>query len=109
MIGHLVAQVRLVFRVHGINTFFAYVQHFNLASETDPTSGLHSLKRATRRDGSRIGDVVPVAHICSPAQIIPHFSKAANSHLNCHTSNEHSTDFWLNKYWNKQFYYSLTQ
>jgi hypothetical protein len=109
MIGHLVAQARLVFHVHGINTFFAYIQHFNLASEMDSTSGLHSLKRATRRDGSHIGDVVPVAHICSLAQIIPRVSKVANSHLNCYTSNEHSINFRLNKYWNKQFYYSLTQ
>ncbi|KAF8546128.1 hypothetical protein OG21DRAFT_1528029, partial [Imleria badia] len=35
---HLVIQLRLVFRVPGVNNFFAYMQHFNLAPTTDPTS-----------------------------------------------------------------------
>lgn len=60
-----------------------------------------------RRDGSRIGDVIPLTHICSPTHLIPIFGKAANTPLNSYTSYELSTDFWLNKYWNKQFFYSL--
>ena len=62
-----------------------------------------------RRDGSRVGDVIPLVHLCSPVQIIPRFGKAANLQLNSHTAYELSTDFWLNKYWNKQLFYSLTQ
>ncbi|KAG6381471.1 hypothetical protein JVT61DRAFT_44 [Boletus reticuloceps] len=68
---------------------------------------MHTLKHATRRDGSRIGEVISLTQICLPTHIIPCFGKAANPHLHSHNSYELLTDFWLNKYWNKQFFYSL--
>lgn len=74
----------------------------------DPASGMHGLKRASRRDGSRIGDVIPVSQIRSPTHIILCFGKVANSCLNSDMSYELSTNFWLNKYWTKQFFYLLT-
>ena len=104
--GHLVVQLRLVFRVLTTDTFLAYVQRFNV-TPPDATSGLHGLKRALRSNGTPIGDVIPLAHIRSPAHTIPRFGKAANPQLTSHTSYELSSEFWLNKYWNKQFYYSL--
>ncbi|KAG9309565.1 hypothetical protein JVU11DRAFT_10545 [Chiua virens] len=105
-IGHLVVQLCLVFHVLSINTFFTYVQRFHVGT-VDAASGLHPLKCMTRRDRSHIRDIILLSHIRSPAQIIPCFGKAANPHLNAGTSYELSSDFWLNKYWNKQFYYSL--
>lgn len=92
--GHQVIQLRLVFRVCGLNMFLAYVQRFHVSPDTDPASGLHSLKRETRRDGSRIGDVIPLAHIRSPAHIIPRFGRTANERLTPDTSSELSTLFW---------------
>ncbi|KAG9316146.1 hypothetical protein JVU11DRAFT_3829 [Chiua virens] len=88
--------------------FFAYMHRFNVSSGADFASGLHSLKRATRRDGSHLGDMIPLDCIHSPTHIIPQFGKEANSHLTVHNSYKLCTDFWLNKYWNKQAYYSLT-
>ena len=104
--GHLVVQLRLVFRILSTDIFLAYVQHFN-ATPPDAASGLHGLKRAVRANGTPIGDVIPLAHIRSPAHTIPHFGRAANPRLTSHTSYELSSEFWLNRYWNKQFYYSL--
>lgn len=92
-----------------MDTFFVYVQRFNASPTPDLVCGLHTLKRVTRRDGSRVGDVIPLIHLRSPVQIIPRFGKVANAQLNSHTAYELSTDFWLNSYWNKEFYYSLTQ
>jgi len=106
ILGHLIVQLRLVFRILGTDTFLAYVQRFNV-TPPDAASGLHGLKRAVRTNGTRIGDIIPLTHIRSPAHVIPRFGRAANSRLNSHTSYELSSEFWLNKYWNKQFYYCL--
>ena len=107
MLGHLVVQLRLMFRILGTDTFLAYVQCFNVTSAPDTASGLHGLKRAIRTNGMRIGDIIPLSHIRSPAHVIPRFGRAANARLNSHTSYELSSEFWLNKYWTKQFYYCL--
>ena len=106
LLGHLVVQLCLVFRVLGTDTFLAYVQRLN-ATAPDAASGLHGLKRAVRTNGMHIGDIIPLTHICSPAHVIPCFGRAANARINSQTSYELLTEFWLNKYWNKQFYYSL--
>ena len=65
------------------------------------------LRRATKSNGSQIGDVVPVSHIHSTAHLIPNFSKEAHPHLTRQSSYELTSDFWLNKYWSKEFYYAL--
>ena len=106
ILGHLIVQLRLVFRILGTDTFLAYVQCFNV-TPPDATSGLHGFKRAIRTNDTRIEDIIPLTHICSPTHVIPHFGRAANSCLNSHTSYELLLEFWLNKYWNKQFYYCL--
>ena len=106
ILGHLVVQLHLVFRVLGTDTFLVYVQRFNVTAP-DATSGLHGLKRAVRTNGVRIGDIIPLSHVRSPAHVIPCFGKTANACLNPHTSYELSSEFWLNKYWTKQFYYCL--
>lgn len=91
----------------------AYVQRFNVMpqqgdeSGMHPGTGMHSLRRAMKSNGSRIGDVVPVAHIRSAAHVIPHFGKEAHSRLTRNSSYELSNDFWLNKYWTKELYYAL--
>jgi len=106
ILGHLIVQLRLVLCILGTDTFLAYVQRFNV-TPPDTASSLHGLKRAVRTNGTHIGDIIPLTHICSPTHVIPRFGRAANSRLNSHTSYELLSEFWLNKYWNKQFYYCL--
>lgn len=106
ILGHLVVQLHLMFRILGTDTFLAYVQRFNVTGP-DTASGLHGLKHAVKTNGIRIGDIIPLVHICSPTHVIPCFGRAANVRLNSQTSYELSSEFWLNKYWNKQFYYCL--
>ena len=112
--GHTVVQVRLIFRLLRSDTFLAYVQRFNVtlpppsSNTTDAAAGMHILKRVIRSNGVQVGDIIPLRHICSPAHAIPHFGKEANSRLALHTSYELSNEFWLNKYWNKEFFYALS-
>ncbi|KAF8449211.1 hypothetical protein L210DRAFT_3609588 [Boletus edulis BED1] len=111
--GHLVAQLRLVFRPMNADYLLAYVQRFNVVSQREsmsdvhPATGMHLLRRATKSNGTRIGDIVPVSHIRSVAHLVPSFGKEAHPCLSRQNVNELSTDFWLNKFWSKEFYYVL--
>lgn len=68
---------------------------------------MHILRRVIR-NGIRVGDIIPLNHIRSPAHLIPRFGKEANPRLTRHTCYELSNEFWLNRYWNKEFFYALT-
>ena len=105
-------QIRLIFHLLHSQTFLAYVQHFNTTpppsfNTTDSASGMHIL-RGVVRDGIRVGDIIPLDRIRSPAHLIPCFGQEANPHLTCHTSYDLSNKFWLNKYWNKEIFYALS-
>ncbi|KAI5981814.1 hypothetical protein EDD15DRAFT_2379006 [Pisolithus albus] len=112
--GHAIAQLRLIFRLYRSDTFLTYIQCFNAtfpsssSYTTDAAAGMHVLKRTIWSDGARVGKVIPLHHIRSPAHVIPRFGKEANPRLTRHNCYELSNDFWLNKYWNKEFFYALS-
>ena len=114
VLGHVIVQLRLIFRPINAEYFVAYVQCFNVTSHQEnldgvhPGTGMHLLRRATNSRGTRVGDVVPISHIRSAAHLIPNFGKEAHSRLTRQSSYEFSTDFWLNKYWSKEFYSALS-
>lgn len=108
--GHEIAQLRLIFKpISNLlpDIFFAYVQRFTISS-VDQDAGMHVLKRALRNTGERVGDVIPLFQIRSPAHIIPRFGQAASSRLCSSSSNELSSTFWLNKYWTKELFHSIS-
>ena len=111
--GHSVVQLRLIFRVLGSNTFAAYVQPFDVIprsglNNTCAITGMHVLKRATRANGERVGKVIPLTLIRSPAHLIPLFGREAHPRLTKSSSYEFSSEFCLNKYWSKEFFYVLS-
>jgi len=112
--GHAIVQIRIIFRLLRSNDFLTYVQRFNhtlpapSCSTTDGAAGLHILKRVVRNNGVRVGNIIPLHHLRSPAHVIPCFRKEANPRLTRHTAYEFSNEFWLNKYWNKEFFYALS-
>ena len=69
---------------------------------------MHLLKWVIRANGEHIGKVILVTFIHSPAHLIPHFGTEAHSCLTKLSSYELSTEFWLNEYWSKEFYYALS-
>ena len=113
VLGHIIVQLRLIFRPVNADYLAAYIQCFNIISRQgnpgniDPGTGMHFLRWAMTSHGRRIGDVVLVSHIRSAAHLIPNFGKEAHSRLTRQNSYELSTEFWLNKYWSREFYYVL--
>ena len=132
--GHCIAQLRLIFSIvhlsgsapppeSPMNSFFAYVQRFDIVpqaySPSGPSSntrrgnfpeastGMYVLKRSVRADGSRTGDVIPLSHIRSGVDLAPRFMGAADRRLTKDASLEYSTEFFLNHFYDKQLYYSL--
>ena len=104
----------MLFRPIHSNHFLVYVQRFNVVPQQGignihPHTGMHLIRRAVRSNGSRIGDVIPITQIRSPAHLIPHFGKHAHLRLTSENSHEVSSEFWLNKYWSKDFYYTLSR
>ncbi|KAI6040096.1 hypothetical protein EDC04DRAFT_2602739 [Pisolithus marmoratus] len=68
------------------DTFLAYIQCFNVSFPPPSSNTTDS----------------------AAAHVIPHFGKEANLCLTHYTSYELSNEFWLNKYWNKEFFYMLS-
>ena len=130
--GHCVVQIRLIFRiVHPPDSvvplgsptasFLAYVQRFDVIPQA-PSSGsntrghvperatnMYVLKRSTRADGARLGDIVPLSHIRVAVDLVPRFMEAADSRLMKESSLEYSSEFLLNHFFDKQLYYSLLE
>ena len=92
----------------------AYIQPFEFVSsggarrgQPDPASGMHSLKRSLDADGTRVGYIVPLLHLVSPVQLIPKFGEQADARLTMQTCLEYSTEFWLNKYEEKEVFWAI--
>jgi hypothetical protein len=129
--GHHIAQLHLIFRAvpsrrapysPGTDLFLTYAQCFNIVPQLNPTgqgqlngggpypepsTGMFLLKHARRTDGSIIGDVVPLVQLRTLVELIPHFGKAASRQLAKETVLEYSSEFWLNKYFEKELFYAL--
>jgi hypothetical protein len=75
----------------------------------DPNTGLFLLKRAIRSDGELVGDIIPLDQLRSLVDLEPRFGEKANSQLTNTNSLSFATEFWLNKYFNKELFYTLSQ
>ena len=73
----------------------------------DPATKMHILKRAMYADGSPVGHVVPLRQLRAFISIIPRLGDAANARLTKATSMHYSDSFFLNKYFDKDFYDTL--
>ena len=87
--------------------FLVYVQRFDVCGE-DAASQLPILKHAKRANGQRIGDVVPLSQLQAFAHLIPRYGALADSRLTAQNSFEHSTEFFLNRYFDKYMHLSLS-
>ncbi|KDQ57872.1 hypothetical protein JAAARDRAFT_57695 [Jaapia argillacea MUCL 33604] len=118
---HSVAQIRMVMRPLWMAVdsppYLVYAQRFDIVSQgpllasgvpaPDPASGMYVLKRALRTDGSRMGDVVPISHIRLPLDLVGRFGSVADVRLSETNSLECSSEFLLNKYWDKETFVHL--
>jgi hypothetical protein len=111
-------QLQLIFRAvpsriapsaPGTDLFLTYAQRFDIVPHLnpDPSTGMFVLKRSQRSDGTTMGDVVPLRQLRTLLDIIPRFGVEASKQLTKETSLELSREFWLNKYFTKELFYSL--
>lgn len=91
--------------------FLMYAQCLDiLAQGNSPvkhTMGLHVLKRATHASGSLLGEVFPMDQLWSYVHIVPHFGRKADNQLSLTNCVHSSQLFFLNKYFNKDFFYAI--
>ena len=65
-------------------------------------SWMHLLKRTCRADGAIMGDIVPLVQLRTLVDLVLRFEKQTNRQLAKETVLEYSTEFWLNKYFEKE-------
>lgn len=102
----------------GLDPFLVYGQRFDftsqptragMATHPDLATGMYILKRARRADGSSIGDIVSLSRLRAPAPLLPRFnSKTVDPRLSMRNCLDYSTEFWLNKYHDKELFFALT-
>ena len=103
--------------VPGLDRFLSYVYRFDFVPQSsragqcglhpDHVTGMYLLKRSTREDGTCMGDIIPVAQISAPADLVPHFGSVADPHLTQFNQRELCREFWLNKTFDKEIFYIL--
>ena len=76
-------------------------------SYPETSTSLYLLKRARRTDGSGVGDVILADQICALAALIPQFGDQADQRLTSMNCLAYSPEFWLDKYFEKELFYTL--
>jgi len=120
--GYDLAQIRLVFHpVWSINVYLMYAERFEIIPQPtsysstsrgicpDPVTGQYVMKRSTRANGTRIGDVIPLLQARIPAPLVPRYGVQADPKLTSRNSLEYSTEFYLNHFFDKELYYFISQ
>lgn len=125
------AELKLVFRIVPTHTglplpddcFLTYCTRFDVipqineaisGSKTrpgrypEPVSSLFCLRRATRSDGRPLGDIMPLRQIRQLVDLIPRFKEQAHNQLTYSTSSHYYSEFWLNKYFEKELFLALS-
>ena len=74
-------------------------------NQTKSTMGLHLLRKVKCALGQDLGEVFPLDQLKSYMHIVPRFGCAADNRLTCLNSIYSSQSFFLNKYFNKDFFY----
>lgn len=106
--------------VSPLNSFLAYVQRFDIIPQAissgsttsrgyvpETSTKMYVLKRSSRVDGTRMGDIIPLSHIRAVVDLVPRFVGAADTRLTKESSLEYSSEFLLNHFFDRQIYYSL--
>ncbi|KAI6008820.1 hypothetical protein F5J12DRAFT_905190 [Pisolithus orientalis] len=107
ILGHVVGQLHLLMHPFGkrgvrwlwTDHFLVYIQH---------ATHLHILRHAKRANGQCLGDDILLSQVWVFAHLIPCFGQTADNRLMAYNSFEHSTEFYLNKYFNKNMYFALS-
>ncbi|KAF8415527.1 hypothetical protein L210DRAFT_3616586 [Boletus edulis BED1] len=121
LLGHSVVLVRLIMcpaspkchHSHWTSRALVYAQRLDVVpqrdGQTESTTGLHVLRRVTRSSGEGLGEVFPLDQLKSYAHIVPRFGRVADNRLTYSNSVHGSQSFFLNKYFDKDFFYAISK
>ncbi|KAJ4495335.1 hypothetical protein C8R41DRAFT_762707, partial [Lentinula lateritia] len=125
--GHCVVLVKIIFTIAQprkpslpTHRFLAYCERLDVINQPPPpfeyqslpgynalpshfsdySSGCFILKRARRVDGTPFGDIIPVSQFRSLVDICPRYRSTPHPSLTRSSSQYHSDEFFLNKYFN---------
>jgi len=118
--GYDLAQIHLIFHpMWSANVYLTYAERFEIIPQStsygsttrgicpDPVTGQYVVKRSTRANGSRLGDVIPLLQARIPAPLVPRYGVRADPKLTSRNSLEYSAEFYLNRFFNKELYYFI--
>ena len=126
--GHQVGFVRLVFRIIQTGNspftdrFLAYVQCLDIVPQInaeftgshharglypEAATSMYLFKHATQMDGMPMGGIILLQQIRALVDLVPHFDEKADRRLTKNNSLSYSSEFWLNKYFDKELFYAL--
>ncbi|KAI6018727.1 hypothetical protein BKA83DRAFT_4496207 [Pisolithus microcarpus] len=114
--GHAVVEVHLIMRPHPpwgtnvawANRFLVYVRWLDIINVELPMH-LPMLKRVVHASGSYFGDIFPLDQISSFAHIVPWFGETADKRLTYMNACHASQSFYLNRYFDKDFFYATNR
>ncbi|KAH0839466.1 hypothetical protein J3R83DRAFT_273 [Lanmaoa asiatica] len=90
-----------------------YAQRLNVIpqehGQTESTTGLHLLRRVKCASGEDLGEVFPLDQLRSYVHIVPCFGHTADNRLTFSNSIYGSQSFFLNKYFDKDFFYAISK
>ena len=120
--GYDLAQIRLIFHpIWSINVYLTYAERFEIIPQPafhgstsrgvypDPITGQYIVKCSTRANGSRLGDVIPLVQARIPAPLVPRYGVRADPKLTSRNSLEYSTEFYVNRFFDKELYYFMSK
>lgn len=100
--------------------FLCYVQRYDIVPQPNPDlptsrgpfpehlTGCYLLKRGKRASGDVIGDIVPLDQVRALADVAPRLGARANRRFSKENGLHFATEFWLNKYFDKEIFYALS-
>lgn len=126
--GHIVCNICLIFRIvpkfslnlpYITDRFLCYVQRYDVVAQPNPacptlrgpfpesSTGLYLLKHGRRASGDIIGDIVALDQVRALMDVIPRMGAKADRRFTKENSIHFSTEFWLNKYFDKETFFAL--
>jgi hypothetical protein len=103
--------------------FLTYVQRFDIIPQInsklsglttakgpypDPVSTMYQLKHAKGGNCTLLGDVVPLDQVRTLVVLTPWFGDQADTRLRKTNNLTYCSEFWLDKYFDKEIFYALT-
>jgi hypothetical protein len=116
--GYHVAQVRVIFKLrkdasrllfgedHSVPEYLAYVQWFNLSSNTKPDSLLYQAKRSIK-DGDRLASIVALANIRRSVHLFPNFGQVVAEDWTSENVLEKCQSFYVNPFSDRHAYHTI--